>query len=272
MNYTLSNIKIKSNWFDKGSKQTIYDHIGYKGLFLYFSLFKFRLYNQEHDYMFVTSISLLHKECRYTKDEIFELLKVMERLKLIKITNKTRWDQLLNNKKKVDEHRVLVVIAADVPVLKKEEVTFGQKSKLKDKPATDDDYYINVDLVLMQHYLDIGLDEKYFPIYCLMRKYENGNIEKKSFMEIVNMAEVLNYDKNVLNKMIHEMNRKYVLCSRYVNNGKDNKRFDHYICTNYKSLGKFKDYHKEQIEKNIKKWDRKKGNKNKVKVNSVECK
>jgi hypothetical protein len=76
MNYTLHSIRIKSSWFDNLERQkNVYQKITYKGLNLYFQLYKFRLHNQENEHTFITSISLLRKETGYSTQEVFELLK-----------------------------------------------------------------------------------------------------------------------------------------------------------------------------------------------------
>ncbi|MGD8190953.1 hypothetical protein ACQCN2_13330 [Brevibacillus ginsengisoli] len=277
-NYTMHNIKVKSNWFDFSTSTNKFKKMGYKGFNLYLTLFKFRLYKQEHNYMFVTSISLLRKETGYATEEILELLKVMKKIKIIHIDNVSRWDYMMDGQK-IKDDKVLVMWASDVPNVEKveievEEKGFGLKgSKTNtntiEKPVTEDDYYVNVDLSLLQYYEEIGLNERYYPLYCLIRKMTN-NPEKKSWMSIEKMAETLEYDKDTLNKMVHEMNRKYLLLSTPRDNGKNGKYFENKICTTFSSLDQFKQNHQEEIDKRVEKWDKKLKHKGKKKNQEKE--
>lgn len=232
MNYTLSHIKIKSNWFEEKSK---YIKIGHIGFDLYLSLFKFRLHKQEHNYFFITSISLLRKETGYSTLVIYEYLKLFKKLKIIKVENVSRWDYLLDENGEIKDKEVLVITAADVPNL-------IEDANKKEIPVTEDDYYVSVDLDLMEYYKDNGLNEKYYGLYCLMKKLSNGNPEGKSYMTIENMSEVLGYDKDYVNKMVHEMNKRNILYSKKRRNMKKNHYFEHYLCPNMSKIDEFRKF------------------------------
>jgi hypothetical protein len=261
----MDNIKIKQNWFeliDDNNDNNKFIEIGYEGLYLYFSMFKFRLYKQEHNYMFITSISLLRKETGYASDIILTLLKLLKKKGILKFDGLSRWDILLDENKKIKDKEVIVCYASDVPILN----MVSDNGKEKEAPSTLDDYYINVDLNMLQYYSDIGLNERFIPIYCMMRGWNDTNTEGKSFVGVEKMAATLGYDKDTLNKMIHTMNRKYVLASYYKDNKKEGEYFEHRICFSLSLIHHYRDsgHLKDQIDKNIKKWDKRKEKKARV--------
>lgn len=262
-NYTMNNIKIKMNWFDLDTDNK-FKKFGSKGLNLYFTLFKFRLYKQDNNYLFVTSISLLRKETSYKTEEIFELLKLMKSLGILKFEGLSKWSYLVDENGKVKDKDVLICCASDVP---ETDETIDENGKKKDIPRTEDDKYINIDLNMIQHYENIGLSERYYAIYSLVRFFCDINSESKCWMSIETMAETLDYDKDALNKMIHEMNRNYILYSFKKKNGKNGYLFEHYLCTIHSNLIGFKNsWVKDGIEKNLKQWDKAKERKAKTRL------
>lgn len=279
INYALNHIKIKSSWFDKWTDSNrVFIQLGFKGLYLYFTLYRFYVRGQDN-HTFFTSIGMLKKHMenhiegnrsgvRYSCEEILELLKTMEKAKVIRVNNKTRWDQLLKDDKKVDENRLLDISAIDTPQTTRDE------DNDKDVPDSKKDYYIPVDLRLMDYYLtkEIGLTERYFPLYCLIRKMSNG-YDEQSWMTIETMSEYLGMDKDSINSMIHKLNRKYLLLSlkrARASKGKGH-RFEHHICNNLSKVDKFKRENEVEINKNIKSWDKTIVRKNKS-DNKVESK
>jgi DNA-binding transcriptional MerR regulator len=258
MNFAMKRIYIKSNWFDVGINK--YKKIKDDGFNLYLNLFKFRIYNQEQDYMFITSISLLRKETGYSTRKIYELIRLLDKNSVIS-TNITRWERMIDVKGNIVDDKVLVITAIDKPNTNRE---LDANGKEKDFPVTDQDYYISLDLSLMDYYLKIGLNEKYFGLHCLLKKLSN-NTEGKSWMGINKMAEVLGVGDKTLNNMIYELNRNYLLASFYrksnkkrvVNSKKINgKSFEHHILFNLKFKDEWIKVNKEQIDKNIQKWDK----------------
>jgi predicted transcriptional regulator len=193
------------------------------------------------------------KYTKYTKEEILDLLKTLERYKIIEIVNKTRWDQLLKENGNIDEHRILKIIAVDIPQTKRKYSDKVQKDI--DDPITEEDAYLAIDLKLLEYYLQIGLTERYYPIYCIIRKM--SNLDFKSWMKIETMSKHLGMDKDSINKMIHEMNRKYLLYSRKVKR-KDRAgyRFEHFICKNFSEINQFRERFENEINKNIEKWNK----------------
>jgi len=76
---------------------------------------------------------------------------------------------------------MITLVATDVP--KTDWKKFDGDKMPKDKPKTDDDYFISVDLDMLEYYKAVGLNERYFPIFCFIRKLSNG-IERKAYMTI----------------------------------------------------------------------------------------
>jgi len=223
-NYTLQFTRIKSNWFDENG---VYKKIGYKGLNLYFQLFKFRIHNQDNDYTFITSISMLRKETGYSTGEVFNLLKKLKSAKVIKLENVSRWDYLLDENGSIKDKDILVLIATDT---------------YKD----EDKYYINIPFDLFKLYEEKGLTEKYYALYCLISKWSN-NAEGKMWMSIEKMAKFLGFDKDFVNKMIYQLNEHYLMYSNKRSNHKNGYKFEHHLLKSAKPedvekfLGEYKD-------------------------------
>lgn len=265
MKYGLKDIKIKSNWFETG----IIKEIGYKGYNLYLQLFKFYTPRQENEYTFIVSISMLRKETGYTSSEIVELLKMMLKAKIIK-WNISRWDRMYENNKLLDD-KLFIVWACDEPKTTRTTVTKYNKEMVIDKPNTDNDKYVSVNLDLMQYYFDLELNERCYLIHTYIKKMSNS-VEGKCWVSINKMADVLGIGDNYVHKLIHEMNRKYVLYSAYrlvdgymMIDGKKKrkKRFEHRVLTNIKGLDQFKKIFKDDIDKNVAKWN-KRNNKDEI--------
>lgn len=277
MNFTVEKIRINSKWFDDlGRKKNVYQKIGYKGLNLYFQLYKFRLHEQENEHTFVTSISLLRKETGYKTEEVFELLKKMKSAKIINIENVSRWDYLIEN-------RIDKVIHGDGSI------EYVEKEVIKDKDtlvitATDTfpifryveleegEFFIPVPLNLLQLYKDKGLNEKYYALYCLIQKYSSG-VQDKMWMSISKMSEFLEtedckFDKDFINQMIYNLNRHYLLSSYRLNNNKGGWKYEHYILDDLSEdrVNSFIEGHKTNMDRLIKRVDKRKKNKKPVNI------
>lgn len=221
-NFTVSSIRIPSRWFDipEGKKNTFQKMGGYKGFYLYLQLYKFRLHNQAKEHTFITSISLLRKETGYKTDVIFDLLKCLKSAKIITIAGVSRWEYLLDENKNPLEDKLLHI---SVKENESNPIYSGFDKKL-------DDFYIYVSFDLVEQYKKAKLDEKHFALHCLVQRYQrNGNC----FMAIETMAEVLNIDKDTINRMIFNLNRNYFMVSwRRVNKKKQGEektsyRYEH---------------------------------------------
>lgn len=252
---------VKSSWFDFGNNK--YQKIGCDGFNLYLNLFRYRLFNQENDYTFICSISLIRKDTGYPAQLVLDLLKLLSKHKIIKV-DLARWDRLHDDKGNIVIDKILVIEAIDKPNTKKR---MNEEGKEVDIPETDDDYYISLDMPLIQHYIDQGLNERYLGLHCLINKHSNKT-EGKCWISINKMAATLGFGDKTVNSMIHELNRKYLLYSRYDETEKkrinkkgekeDGKQFEHFLLRNMDYQEQFIAAHKDSIDRNIRKWDRKK--------------
>lgn len=260
-NYAFEQIRIKSSWFDDEDrgKKNIYQKITYKGLYLYFTLYRFRVHKQENEHTFITSISLLRQETGYSTEEIFELLKKMKSTKIIDIKNISRWDYLYttdsNGGKLILDKNILVIEAIDTFSI------LNYKEEVKD-------YYIYVDLKLMEYYKGKGLNEKHMTLYCFINKW-NNNLEHKMYMSLEKMAEKLDFDKDHVHKMIYEMNRAYVLSStKQRRQSKHGFYFEHYILDELKKKDDFIKNYAKNIDLLISKAEKRKQQKKQKNVES----
>ncbi|WP_199614438.1 hypothetical protein [Paenibacillus alkalitolerans] len=259
LNYTLGNIKIKSNWFDEKGK---YQKFGYKGFFLYLSLFRFRLHNQNEAYTFSTSLKELRQVTGYSKEDVLELILKLKKSKVIDFLNITNISSQLLHDPAYD-HKHLLIAAKDRPNLRIEVVEKNGKQTKKELPVTNDDYYINISTSLLEHMRSIGLNERHFAFLALLIKLSRGS-ENKATMKINKMADLLMMGDNNLNKMIRDLNRNHLLYTRArtSNTRKNEKKFEHVPCTSMKdfeqSFTNPECWLYEEIEKNIARWDKKK--------------
>lgn len=203
LDYCVRSVKVKSVWFDNfGRKKNVFQKIGCEGLYLYFQLYKFKLQQQD---VFVTSISLLRKETGYSTELIFELLKKLKRVGVIKLCNVSRWDYLLDGDKVLDKN-VLVIAANDVPVTERKENV--------DVPVSEEDYYISVNLDMFDRFKGLfgtgskGVNiERYVALYCLIQKW--GKLK----MSIEQIAALLEFDKDYVHKMLQSLQESKLLRS-----------------------------------------------------------
>ncbi|UNK19281.1 hypothetical protein MNQ98_04380 [Paenibacillus sp. N3/727] len=252
MERVYGNMKIKSNWFDSKKKNRKIAAIGYKGLNLYLSLGKYRLVRLTNNIEFRihVTISTLRKETGYSSKEIIELLKILINQKIIRLIKPTRWDRLYDADGKLKSNEQLVILATDVPVTTR--VT-SDDGKIEDQIKSDEDYYISVDLDMLEYYKTVGLDERYFPLYCLLRKLSNGT-EGKAFMTIHNMAETLSMHHDTIHKYIKILNKMQLLCSDKTKNKKDGFMFEHRLCGSVSQYNEFQYAHKNTMMRNTKRW------------------
>lgn len=285
MNYVSKYVRIKSNWFDMVSrnKKNTYTKIdGYKGLYLYLQLYKFRIYNQEHEETFLTSISFLRKETGYSTEEIFELLKKMKTAKVIKILNVSRWDYLIDDNGNIRDKDILQIVATDTPqTIRKQKTDREGKPKVDknnepimiDSPATENDFFIGINIEMFKLYQQAKMYgtgakgeniEKYIALYSLIQKW-NNNLEGKMNMQIQKIADILGIDKDYVHKMIYSLNRNYFLFStkrrRKIAKG---YYFEHVLCENASSYEKFKEHHKSDCDKLVARYDKKNKKKNDI--------
>lgn len=263
MNFALKRIYVKSNWFDDGNNK--YKKIGYDGFFLYLSLFRFLVNRQDREYTFICSLSLIRKETKYSSQLILDLLKLLVKENVLRV-DISRWDRLFDDKGKIIVDKCLTIEALDKPITERK---VNGKGEEVDTPVSDDDYYINLDLPLIQYYIDQGLNERYIGLNCLMNRYSN-NTEGKSWISINKMADILGFGDKTVNNMIYELNRKYLLYSRYMKTdqkviGKNGEKesgtkFEHFLLSNLDHMENWLISNKDSIGRNIRKWDKKNKN------------
>lgn len=241
MKFKIRNIKLKSNWFDENG---LVFKIGYDAFFLYLTLYRYYMTSQsDEDSLIVTSMTSLKKLTGYTMSKTYDLFKVLERYKLIK-SDVTRWDR------NVDVGMMHIELL-NLPQITKDE--HGVEN-----PNSEDDFYIPINLELVQKYLDCGFTIREIVFSFVIRKYSNKT-EGKCWVSIEKFAKVMNVGKSTITKMIRELNRNYLLSSYYRSNsqrGEEGIKLEHYVLNKMSEWDSFKKLHGENIEKNIKKWDK----------------
>jgi hypothetical protein len=271
-NYGTNFIFLRSNWFDNlGEEDNQYKRLGEKCFYLYLTLFRFLVNNQEYKYTFITSIEKLRKISGYSDKDIFTYIRLMVSEGVIDTDNTDHWERWFEGNKlngKLKSKECITIVATAVP-----NVVYDSKAaRAKTTPVDDhpDNKYVMVDLRLMQLYQDRGFNEKYYPIFCLINKRSNGT-EGKCTQAINTMARDLGMGDSTVHNIIKVLNENYLLASSYRDNGKDGKKFEHRILNNIDLLDTFagKNFHgthlKEVSDKNVKRWNKPKDKKKKVK-------
>lgn len=231
MKFAKRNIKTKSNWFDKSG---VLSKIGYKGLFQYLNLYRYYVGGQDQD-MFMTSFRQMKKDTGYVMGDLKDTFKLLIKIGII-TSSITRWDR-------IDDDSLIIIYAADAPVTIREMVN-GQE---KDVPVSEHDHYISVDLQMVQYYFDNKFDEREVSLYCLLKKWSN-NTERKAWISINKMSDILGISDDKIHKMIKSLNMSKLLCSTLRHVGfmiVDDKtvkkyRYEHSICGSVSLLESFK--------------------------------
>lgn len=246
MKYAVKYTLIPSRWFDTIDRRTklqcvsIYERMGgYKALNVYLQLYKFRIYNQENQHTFMTSIQMLRKETRsssldskgnlvygkpYPSEDVLEYLRTLSSMKLITVENLTRWDRMYDNEGKIKDERLLHITATTKLDIDNHSIKnkFNTKEEL-----TIDDYYIYIPFDLFEFYESVGFNEKYYALYCLIKKWSHKN--GYCSMSAVNLGEVLGFSKNTINNMFYEMQQECVLVTKTEENQFSHTESHHYI-------------------------------------------
>lgn len=239
MKFQSNNIKLKSNWFDKDGK--VYK-VGHNAFLVYLSLYRYQLKSNDSP-SFVTSISQLKKETGYTMKETYDLVKLLIKHKMIE-TSVTRWSQYADKD-------LMIVTALDLPQTERSSVD-------TDNPVTSDDFYVPINLELVQVYIDKKFKAREIVFYCLARKYSN-NSEGKFFMSINKIAIWMRMSTETVIKMIRQLNRERLLSTYYKKHeerGKDGIKFEHWLLNKLSEMDAFNEIHGKNIDKNIKMWDK----------------
>lgn len=235
-------IYIKSDWFSEGDNK--FKRIGYKGFYLYLNFFRFLVKGQKEEYTFYTSINSLRKCTGYSSKEIFDLIRLLYKEKIINTnSNWSKWfvDYKMDGKLKVND---LIVIES----ISKPNLTRDEDGKIIPVDDTKENKYIMIDLRLIQLYQDLGFNEKYCAVFALINKLSN-NTERKMYMKINNMAQILGFGNKTISAIIDDLNKHYLLYSELRSNHKGGRRYEHKIVNNIDRLEEFKRAYKNLIDK-----------------------
>lgn len=260
MNYGVNYILVKSNWFDPNIKESVVSRMDAKGYLIYLTLFKFKLYStNKNDNKFVTSINLLSKEVpgttKLSKDDIYKYIRLLQRLRIINVTNISNWNSQLIKDGKINADHVLMIEAIDYPQTQ----SINEGNKLIDKPVTEDDYYIAIHAPSIHKLLfKLKLKPDYCVLFTLFHKYHRST--NGFYMSMEKMEHVTGIDKNKINRMIWDLSKRKYLAVYRKKNKKDSYYNEYYILSKLddeKSHESFMKSHGERIETYVKQLDKK---------------
>lgn len=242
--YAESFIYIRSEWFDEGDNK--FKKIGYKGFYLYLNFFRFLVKGQKEEYTFYTSIDCLRKCTGYRAKEIFELIRLLHKEKIIKVNNDwNSWFEDYRIGGKLRINNLIIIESVSKPMLNWED---GRPVPVND---LEKNKYITIDLRLMQLYEDLGFNERYCAVFALINKMSN-NIERKMYMKINTMSKILGFSDKTISNIIEKLNENYLLYSELRDNYKKGKRYEHKILNNIDRWDEFKRSYKVYIDKKSK--------------------
>jgi hypothetical protein len=276
MKYGVNYILVKSNWFDPQLEKTKMLNIKSEGLLVYLTLFKFKLFDYDKNKnTFVTSINMLAKEIpnrlKFSKDDICEIVRHLQKEKVIKITNVSNWNSQMYRDGKVDYDRVLMIDSTDHP----QTFSVNENGKWTDKPVSEDDYWIAVHAPMIQEFLSdkYKFDEKYIVLLVLMQKYHRTT--NGFYMSMEKMEHVTGIGKNVINRMTWKMYENKLLAAYRRENGKGEYYHEYHICgrTDDEYIKDYLSTHEGNIDKWINKLKNKRdrqGKKDEVKSEKVD--
>lgn len=220
LDYEATSTKFKSNWFERG----IIKQITPRGLNIYLSLFRTLLNNQQHKYTykFITSIDIMKKNLpsSYTREEIVNSLKLMQSLKIIEITNISRWDQLVVGKK-IESSKTLIIKATDSPNLKNVDG--------KDVPVSEEDYFTYVHLPMIDYFQTHHTlrCEELICYYAIVMKYLNAASCNVAYDKMELWTGI---DKNTMQRTALEVELMGLVRIRNESRGESKINHHHYFC------------------------------------------
>jgi len=233
-NFKVKSIWLRANWFDEDGKVF---KIGYDAFLMYLTLYRFcvryeGVESKNRYEEFRTSISELKKMTGFTMIETYKLIKILIRHKMIK-TSVTNWGQYTDKE-------LIIIVAIDLP-----HIISGEE-------------YIHLDTSLVQAYLDRKFKGREIAYHCLVKVHSN-NDEGNCYLTIGKTAKLMRIGIDTTNKMIRGLNREYLLSSYYRNIkliSKTGFKLEQYMLNNLSDWETFKKKHMNNIEKNIKLWDK----------------
>lgn len=247
MKFSTTQIKVKSSWLDW--RQPIFEKITYEHFYVYVNLYRFRTHQEQEQDTFITSLGFLRKETGYSTEKVYNLLRDLHKHHIIKV-DVSRWDYFIDKsrkgkKVKYIDNAIFICYTLDKPNL--DRVWNNAKSKYEDQRVTDDDYYININVEMIDHYRQIHKEiknsrlkpDRLITFYCILNKY-NNNPDKKSSTSIWKMAEAIGFSKTHVNNMIEEMNLNGLLSSRKVKTSMNRDGFEHVVAQNTKAVKELK--------------------------------
>lgn len=259
LNYAVSFTKVPSEWFDnkkgKGNAESnyytsTYQKMGYKCFNLVCQLYKFRLYRQKTQHVFVTSIELLRNEMQtvslnddfttsYSRKpsikDVYEYLKTLVSLKIIKVTNikDDKLRSLVDKKGNIQNEKPLIIeMTHNLDIRSKRERTDDKNKSFVQSNDTNDaeevEKYIYVPLDVFEMMERVGLSEKYYPLYCLLKKWSNK--EGCCYMSYEAMGKALGLNKKTVANMINEMNEDGIVATHDIGtDAKGHTIHHHYV-------------------------------------------
>lgn len=268
--YAVKYTLIPSSWFNtidvvtKKEIESTYQKMGYQVFNLYLQLYKFRIYGQDNQHIFYTSIESLRNEMQTVSMKNGELdynrrpdakvivkyLNKLIELNIITLENVSdkQWRDFLNPKTKIDSDRFLEITSTvkfNIDDFNRD----STKEVNKTKEMTQDDYFIYVPFDVISSYEKYGLNEKYYPLYCMMKKW--SHTYGYTYMRQEKIAAALNITRPTVCKMIEEMNQKYFLVTKPKKNKQNHIEHHHYVLDDMEDehVNKYYLAHKKHFDK-----------------------
>ena len=226
---------INANWFVQDGNNYFKDEGGEKLLALYLNLQRFIRYDQfsfKEDMFYFTSVQQIYKTINeYGRvadvDTIFNLLKKLDKLSIIKIVSHPNFDT--KYKSNLPNKELLIIQDLDY-----------MRSR----------FYMQVPLDVVKYMLDNKLTYKHVALHLLMNKWTN-NTEEKCFVSVNKLSDWIGYSNKSILKYYSDMNKLGVMASYKRRDKEGHTKYEHYLLRTMDDFGEFNEVHKSEMKKFI---------------------
>lgn len=213
------NFKIKSNWFDEFGK--IYN-IKDKAFWLYLNL---RTLELKYEDTAIISVLMLYEilnknNFKISKNEIIKIIQTLKANKLIDYDS---------NKYRIKTNKELIKIKfIDLPNIKRIDNI--------DKPETKVDYYININMNVINYIIKCGLSHKHVIVYLYLSKFNN-----KCYSSCKLISDSTGLGLNQINKYyLTDLEKSTKLICNVMLKGKNKNSYNYFlICNNIEKVDEF---------------------------------
>lgn len=230
---------INANWFVQDGVNYFKEEGGEKLLALYLNLQRFIRHDQinfQEDLYYFTSVQQIYRSINeygriMEADDIYSLLKTLERLKVIDVVSHSNFSRRTK---------------ANLPI--KELLIIKDLDYMKSR------FYMQVPLDVIKFMLDNKLTYKHVSLHLLMNKWSNNN-EEKCYVSVNKLADWIGFSNKTILKYYNDMNKLGVMASYKRKNSEGHYKYEHHLLRTMDNYDEFNEIHKKAMDKMVKEKD-----------------